>query len=109
MATTATSKAKLPPSSPVRPNPGKASVGASGWMRQNLFNSWFNTLLTLLQMPEGLFPVFYECQVAKPLGSSGKDKRAKRAFGKTVVDGQGFSPVFVFARCHAFNFHKKIM
>lgn len=48
MATTANSKAILPPSSPVRPNPGKASIGAIGWMRQNLFNSWFNTLLTLL-------------------------------------------------------------
>ena len=28
--------------------PPRASVGAVGWLRANLFNSWFNSLLTLV-------------------------------------------------------------
>jgi general L-amino acid transport system permease protein len=30
--------------------PPAATVGALGWVRQNLFNGWFNTLLTLLSI-----------------------------------------------------------
>ncbi|MCB1958690.1 MAG: hypothetical protein KDG55_23705, partial [Rhodocyclaceae bacterium] len=34
-----------------RPMPAPASeVGVVGWMRKNLFNGWFNTLLTLFAL-----------------------------------------------------------
>lgn len=42
--------------------PPKLNIGVVGWLRQNLFNSWFNTILTLLAMwmmyevVSGLYP-----------------------------------------------------
>src|SRR5882757_2893814 len=42
-------------------------------------------------------------------GSGRYDDLSERAFGKRIIDGQGFAAILIFSRCHSFDADEKIV